>query len=81
MKRLMLTATALALLTTNASAGDFSAADIAKLPQDKVAVVRQHCASEWPDDFRIRKLCEDQQYEALQSLINRGSIKPNGETQ
>jgi hypothetical protein len=78
MKRSLVAAAALALLLTPASA--FTAADIAKLPQDKVAAIKKEC-SRWGDkgDFEMQQWCEDMQYRALQDLISRGSIKPNGE--
>ncbi|GLR88459.1 hypothetical protein GCM10007857_51710 [Bradyrhizobium iriomotense] len=79
MRRSLLAAAALALLISTASAGDFRAADIAKLPQDKVAVIKANCAKEWGDNFRLREYCEDLKYEALQNLISRGSIGPKGE--
>ncbi|MGV7212516.1 hypothetical protein [Bradyrhizobium sp. UFLA05-112] len=63
-----------------ASAGDVSAADIARLPQDKVALIKQQCAH-WGNQgkFEMQRYCEDEEYEALQELINRGSLKPNGD--
>ena len=30
--------------------------------------IRQHCASEWPDDFQMRAFCEKQQQESLATL-------------
>lgn len=50
-----------------------SAAKIAKLPPDKVAIIRRHCADQWPDQFDMRLYCEDKQYDALRTLIERGS--------
>jgi zinc ribbon protein len=32
------------------------------------AMIRSHCAKEWPDDFVMRKYCEDQQYKGLRAL-------------
>ena len=48
--------------------------EINELPQDKVAVIKQHCATEWPVDFEMRVYCEDQQYVALKNLVERGSV-------
>lgn len=79
MKRFLLTAAALALLTTTASAGEFTAADIAKLPPDMVETVKRHCAGDWPTDFRMREYCENKQYQALQNLIVRGSLRGKGD--
>jgi len=82
MKRFLLTAAtvlAAALLVQDASAENFRAADIAKLPQDKVAAVKRDCARQWGDDFRMREYCENQQYQSMQRLIDRGSITPKGE--
>jgi hypothetical protein len=81
MKKLLLIAGAMLLMVANASADDYSAADIAKLPQDKVVAIRRECAKDWGDNFRMREYCEDRQYEALQTLIDRGSVKPNGARQ
>jgi hypothetical protein len=68
------------LLATVASAyAEMTAADIAALPQDKVRAIKASCAQQWNDNFRMREFCEDKQYEALKRLIERGSIKPNGE--
>ncbi|MGY8683362.1 hypothetical protein Q2941_37130 [Bradyrhizobium sp. UFLA05-153] len=79
MKRSLLAIVALAMLLTTASAGDFRAADIAKLPQDKVATIKADCAREWGDNFRMREYRENRQYEALQHLIDRGSFPVKGE--
>lgn len=38
---------------------------------DASGVIRQKCSGDWPDDFRMRKFCEDQQYKALRTLRNR----------
>lgn len=43
-KRLFATAAFALLLASHAFAGEFSAADIARLPQDKVAAIDAHCA-------------------------------------
>jgi hypothetical protein len=43
---------------------------------EKIEIIKRKCAGEWSDDFRMRRHCEDRQFEALQSLIDRGSIKP-----
>ncbi|KWV51979.1 hypothetical protein AS156_11190 [Bradyrhizobium macuxiense] len=69
---------ALALGTTASSAADFTPDEIAKLPQDAVAAIKQDCADKWGNNFEMRIYCEDKQYEALQHVIARGEIKPNG---
>jgi len=38
---------------------------------DAAAMIRSHCAQEWPDDFKMRKYCEDQQYKGLRALRKR----------
>jgi hypothetical protein len=48
---------------------------IAKLPPDKVQVIRKHCAHLFPDSFVMRESCEDQQYAALQRLIDRSGVQ------
>lgn len=40
------------------------------------ALIRAHCAEEWPDDYRMRKYCEDQQYEGLRNLLARQMTGP-----
>ncbi|GAU87001.1 hypothetical protein BIWAKO_06954 [Bosea sp. BIWAKO-01] len=67
MERLFVTA-AFTFLASHAFAGEFSAADIAPLPQD-------HCAQKWDSNFVMREFCEDNRYEALGKLIARGSIR------
>jgi len=52
--------------------------EIDKLPQDKVQVVRRHCAEMFPTDFGTRLYCEDQEFKALKALIDRGSIARDG---
>jgi hypothetical protein len=42
--------------------------------QEASAMIREHCAKEWPDDFQMRKFCEDQQYEGLRALRARSMI-------
>jgi hypothetical protein len=76
--RRSMTAAALVLLTTTASA--FTAGDIAKLPQDKVAAIKRQCAH-WGEkgDFEMQQWCEDKQYQALRDLITRGSVPTKGE--
>jgi len=36
--------------------------------QNAEAIIRTHCAQEWPDDFRMRAYCEEQQREGLKQL-------------
>lgn len=74
MKRVFALLTLVLLAASPASAGDnMSKAEIARLPQDKVQVIKEACAREWDDDFRMRIYCEDRQYRALQALIERNS--------
>lgn len=65
MKRLFAIA-GFALFASHPFAGEFSAADIARLPQDKVAAIK---------NFAMPEFCEGSQYEALRNLIARGSIR------
>lgn len=72
--RKILIASTLALLATSsafARDSEFSKEQIARLPQEKVQIIRQHCAKDWPDDFHMRLVCEDEQYTALMLLIAR----------
>ncbi len=39
--------------------------------QGAAAAIRAKCAKEWPDDFAMRKYCEDKQYEGLRALRTR----------
>jgi hypothetical protein len=76
MKTLLTVALALAALAGQASAHeDFTPAEIAQLPSDKVQAIKKYCEKEWNENFRMRVFCEDQQYKALKVLINRGSEK------
>lgn len=54
-------------------ARNMSASEIAKLPHDKVSSIRRHCTEKWGHQYDMRIYCEDQQYKALQTLIDRGS--------
>jgi len=47
-----------------------SARATAEPPSDETAaaMIRARCAAKWPDDYSMRKYCEDQQYEALRAL-------------
>jgi len=38
------------------------------LDAEAASIIRSKCAAEWPDDFKMRKYCEDQQYEGLRAL-------------
>ena len=42
-------------------------------PSDASAasMIRSKCANEWPDDYKMRKYCEDQQYKGLRALRSR----------
>ena len=59
--------------------GDLTAAEIACLPQDEVETAKRECVREWPNDFHMRLHCEDKQFKALRALVERGSIKPQGD--
>ncbi len=50
----------------------------AEPPDDSVAapLIRSKCLTEWKDDFRMRKYCEDQQQEALEALRARQLTGP-----
>jgi hypothetical protein len=69
------TAIALAALVMSASAGfahdPMPKSEIDKLPQDKVQSIKDTCKVQWGDNFDMRLYCEDQQYRALQTLIDR----------
>jgi hypothetical protein len=69
----MLIASALVLLATSSvfARDNFLKEELARLPQDKVQIIRQHCAKHWPDDFEMREYCENNQYKALTHLIER----------
>jgi hypothetical protein len=59
-------------LTAVAHASPMSKDEIAKLPQDKVAAIKRYCAGLYPDgEFKMRLFCEDQEFKALQTLIER----------
>jgi hypothetical protein len=71
MKKLLL-ATAAALALAMPAYAAMSKDDIAKLPQDKVAAIKRYCTHLYPDgEFKMRLFCEDQEYKALQTLIER----------
>lgn len=75
MKRLALTAALLIGTATAASCLDrLTAAEIAALPQDQVAIAKRGCAAQWPNDFNMRLYCEDKQFAAMKTLIDRGSV-------
>jgi len=50
-----------------------AAGSSAEPPSDAAAapMIRSHCAKKWPDDFRMRKYCGDQQNEGLRALRTR----------
>jgi hypothetical protein len=77
MRKLLVVTTALVALAVPAHAqfGKMSKADIDALPQDSVAAIRRQCERDWGTDFGTRLYCEDQQYQALKALIDRGSVK------
>jgi hypothetical protein len=57
MIKTLTSAATLVLVATAVSAMDRQ--EIDALPKDKVAVIKQHCAEEWPDNFGVRVFCED----------------------
>ena len=70
MRKLLFTGVAVAMSFTAAYAHDaMSKAEIAKLPADQVQAIKTDCARKWSTDFEMRVYCENQQYEALQTLI------------
>jgi hypothetical protein len=58
-------------LTAAHAISSMSKDEIAKLPPDKVAAAKRHCANIYPDNFDMRLYCEDKQFKALQVLIER----------
>ena len=40
-----------------------------RLKTEDISLMREHCARDWPDDFRQRVLCENQQIRAFQKLL------------
>jgi hypothetical protein len=66
---------------TPAHAGDtdWTPDMIAKLPKDRVEKVKKDCAARYPTDYSLQVVCEDTEFEALQTLIDRGVIKPQGD--
>jgi hypothetical protein len=67
---IVLSAAAIAALSLPAVATDYmSKAEITKLPQDKVEVIKQECARRWPNSFDMRRTC--QQFEALKVYVER----------
>jgi hypothetical protein len=65
---------ALLLMVPGIAAAEFDAADIARLPQDQVAIAKKHCAKVWTEEFRMRLWCEDKEFESMKKLIDRGSM-------
>ena len=69
------TAIALAALALSASVSfahdNMPKSEIDKLPQDKVQSIKDTCKVDWGDNFHMRLFCEDEQYRALQALIER----------
>jgi hypothetical protein len=76
MKKIFLVAATLLVFASTVQAkAQMSKEDIAKLPQDKVEAIRQYCERKWGTNFDMRIFCEDNQFESLKALIDRGSIK------
>jgi hypothetical protein len=72
MKKLLLAAATLAALSVPAFAfWAMTTQEIAKLPQDKVQAIKIYCERRWGTNFEMRAYCEDNQYEALKTLIER----------
>lgn len=49
------------------------------VPADAVQIIEQKCAEEWPNDFRMRKYCHDQQQKGIVQLMgsNPTDINPD----
>jgi hypothetical protein len=71
---------AASLTVGSASALDKLSRDkIAALPQDKLEAIKRYCAKYTNGGFNLQLICEDGEYMALKTLIERGSVKPNGD--
>jgi hypothetical protein len=55
-----------------------SLSEIADLPQDKVRAIQQRCAEQYPNDYTTQLGCEEIELDALKTLIERGSLAPDG---
>jgi hypothetical protein len=42
--------------------------------QQAASLIRGKCAQDWPDDYKMRKYCEDKQYQALRVLRSRSMV-------
>jgi hypothetical protein len=69
----LLAITVIAALAAIASqwtpAGRWSDADVAKLPQDKVLTIKEHCALLFPEVATLRTYCEAEQYTELKDSL------------
>jgi hypothetical protein len=75
MKKLLTTVAVLAILIASVKAEmPLASSEIAKLPQDRVVAIRKFCERRWGDNFEMRIYCEDEQYKALQTLIERENV-------
>jgi hypothetical protein len=62
-----------AAIAASASAtSSMSKEEIVKLPQERVEAIRQLCARRWGHNYEMRVYCEDEQYRALKTLMERG---------
>jgi diguanylate cyclase (GGDEF)-like protein len=46
------------------------------IPPDAFAKIRKKCETDWPDDFRMRRVCEEQQIESYRQLYRPSSSPP-----
>jgi hypothetical protein len=74
-----------AVVATSLTVGSASALDklsrdeIAALPQDKLEAIKRYCAKYTNGGFNLQLICEDGDDRAFKTLIERGSVKPNGD--
>jgi hypothetical protein len=38
------------------------------LPANALQIIEEHCSAEWPDDFKMRRYCQDQQQKGVSTL-------------
>jgi hypothetical protein len=69
---------AFTLAAMNPAHAQMSAGEIAELPQDKVRAIQQRCAEKYPNDYTTQLGCEEIELGALRTLIERGSLAPDG---
>jgi hypothetical protein len=73
MKKLLIGGVLVLIINAPAFAEGMSKEEVAKLPQDKVQIIKQACQAKWESDFSMRIYCEDKQYKALKFLLERDS--------